>query len=451
MEPSRDFVFHINWQRTFPVIDYAEGVYLYDKDGKRYLDAAGGVHVSSIGHGVAEVVQAMAEQARKCAFAFNVHFTTEPQMRLAERLIEVGPAGMAKVYFVSGGSEANEVALQVARQYFVQRGKTSKYRFVARWHSYHGSTMGALSMTGHATRRLDYTPYLANFPHIVPCNCYRCPYDKEYPGCGIACAYDLERVIKREGADTIAAFIAEPVVGTTAGAVAPPPEYFPIIREICDRYDVLLVADEVITGCGRTGHYFGMQHWDVTPDIMTVGKGLSAGYSPLGAVMLHEKVWNVFAGSSPRPSFFIGYTYSGNPVSCAAGLAVQDYIARHDLVKRSSEIGAYLRQRMAETLGRRPVVGDVRGLGTLLAVEFVKDKATKEPFPRDKRVAETVVNTAFAKGLMLIPGGGTVDGLLGDHVLVTPPFTISESEADLIVQILEETLVEVEAKLGLRA
>lgn len=451
MEPTArpDPVFQRDWHRQYPVIDYGEGVFLYDKSGKRYLDGSGGVHVVSVGHGVKEIAEVAGEQTRRCAFAFNAHFTSEPQHALAAKVLEMAPEGMARVYFVSGGSEANEVALAIARQYYIERGKPSKHRFVARWRSFHGTTIGAISMTGHSIRRTSYMPYLLNFPHIEPSFCYRCTFGKTYPRCDLDCAWDLERTIKNEGPDSIAGFIAEPVVGTTAGAVVPPKEYFPIVRDICDRYDVLLVADEVITGGGRTGKNFGMQHWGVTPDIITMGKGLASGYTPLAAIILHDKVFSTFAQGPVPSTFFIGHTYSGNPVSCAVGLAVQEYIQRHDLVNHCAEIGAYLKQRMEERLSSRPIVGDIRGIGLLLAIEFVKDRATHATFERKLRVAETFNRMAFENGLVLISGNGTVDGYQGDHILVTPPFTLSRSEADLIVDLLEKTAIDLEHSLGI--
>ncbi|MHB1414959.1 MAG: aminotransferase family protein, partial [Chloroflexota bacterium] len=323
-------VFFRDWRHRYPVIDHARGMYMYDADGKRYLDGAGGVHVVGIGHGVDEVVDAMAAQARKVCFAYAGQYSSSAQLALADRLLEMAPPGFAKVYFVSGGSEANEIALATAHQYFVEKGKPTKARVIARWQSYHGSTVGAMSMTGNVLRRRDHAPYMLNFPHIQPANCYRCPYGKTYPDCGLACAWELDRTIRQEGPDTIAAFIAEPLVGTTAGALTPPPGYYEVIRQICDEHDVLFIADEVITGFGRTGRKFGIEHWNAVPDIITCAKGLSSGYAPIGAVAIQDRIWQAFA-QGPRSTFFIGYTYSSNPVSCATALAVQNYLADHNL------------------------------------------------------------------------------------------------------------------------
>ena len=437
-----DTLFHREWRRRYPAIEYARGMYLYDVDGKRYLDGAGGVHVVGIGHGVEEVIDAMYEQSRKICFAYGGHYVTPVQVTLAERLLEMGPPGMSKVYFVSGGSEANEIALTVAHQYFVEKGKPTKTRVVARWQSYHGSTVGAMSMTGNVLRRRDHSPYLLDFPHIEPCNCYRCPFDKEYPECGLACAWDLDRTIRREGPDTIAAFIAEPLVGTTAGAFTPPPGYYEVIRQICDEHDVLFIADEVITGFGRTGKKFGMEHWEAVPDIVTCAKGIASGYAPIGAVLIQDKIWQAF-NQGPRGTFFIGYTYSGSPVSCAGALAVQRYLQKHHLIERSAVMGEYLKGRLLDLAERSPAIGDVRGKGLMIGVEFVRDKATKEPFPRAARFAPRVVEASLARGLALIGSTGTADGERGDHLLITPPFIITEDECNQLVAILEESLVEV--------
>ncbi|MHB1005597.1 MAG: aminotransferase family protein [Chloroflexota bacterium] len=440
--PNLNSLFYREWRRKYPVIDHAEGVYLYGVDGKRYLDAAGGVHVVGIGHGVQEVADAMAAQARKVAFPYAGMFASPPEIALADRLLAMAPPEMAKVYFVSGGSEANEIALTVAHQYFLEKGKPGKTRVIARWQSYHGSTVATISMSGNVLRKRDHQPYLMNFPHIQPCNCYRCPYDRAYPECGLACAWELDRTIRQEGPDSIAAFIAEPLVGTTAGALTPPPGYYEAIRQICDKHDVLFIADEVITGFGRTGRKFGIMHWDAVPDIITCAKGLSSGYAPIGAVLLSDNIWRAF-DEGPRGTFFIGYTYSGNPVSCATALAVQTYLERHDLVARSATMGEYLKHRLLDLAESSPVIGEVRGKGLMIGVEFVQDKASKEPFPREARFAARVVATALEKGMTLIGSTGTADGEKGDHLLITPPLIIGEAECDQLVSLLGETLSEV--------
>ncbi len=333
----------------------------------------------------------------------------------------------------------------MARQYHVETNHSSKYRVVARWMSYHGNTVGALSMSGRTQWRKLFTPYLLNFPHIVPSYCYRCPFDKSYPQCGIDCAYDLERVIKLEGADSIAAFIAEPIIGTSAAGVTPPPEYYQIIRSICNKYNVLMIIDEVITGFGRTGKNLAIDHWNIVPDIIATGKGISSGYAPLAAVIAHDKIFHAFRKGSG--SFTHGHTYAGNPLSCAVGLAVQEYIQKNNLVERVATAGSLFMRKLS-TLSDLPIVGDIRGKGLLLGVEFVLDKETKSPFERKLKVAETIVQHAFQKGLIIVPGvPGNVDGVLGDHIQITPPFIIDEVIMETMVKIIRDSIIEVQEDL----
>lgn len=446
MAQAKDHVFHRDWRKTLPMIDRGEGVYLYDRDGKKYLDGSGGPAVINIGHGVKEVIEAMMEQARKVCFPYVGHFVSEAQIELSRKVIEFAPSGMARVYFISGGSEATEIALKMARQYHLGRGESSRVKIIGRWQGYHGATIGALSVSGHTSRRNDYQPYLLNFPHIPPVYCYRCPYEKTYPSCGLVCAHELEKAIKQEGKDHIAAFIAEPIVGNSLGAVPPPHEYFPIVREICDRYGILFIADEVITGFGRTGKNFGINHWGVTPDLIITGKGTGSGYTPLGAVIVHQRVYDVFE-KSQRPAFFMGYTYSGNPLSCAAGLAVLRYIEKNRLVERSAQMGKYLFERFAR-MKELPMVGDIRGKGLLLGIELVKDKEKKTPFLRSQKVSETLTSRAFHNGLILMSGTGTADGVSGDHTVVSPPFTVTERQLDELAELLEKSIREVYAQVG---
>ena len=300
-------------------------------------------------------------------------------------------------------------------------------------------------MGGHTLYRKDYLPYLTHFPRIPAPYCYRCPLGKVYPTCGIACAWYLERTIKEEGKETIAGFISEPVTGSSLGALAPPPEYFPIIRDICDRYGILFIVDEVITGFGRTGKNFGIDNWGVVPDMITTGKGISSGYAPLGAIIIHEKVFDVFE-SSKRTSFFTGYTYSGHPISCAAGLAVLRHIKKHGLVECSAKMGHYLFRKFEE-LKELPIVGDIRGKGLLLGIELVQDKEKKTIFDRSRRVAEAIVRKAFERGMILLPGHGLEDGVVGDLLMIAPPFIVNESEIDTIFGLLRETILEVQGCL----
>jgi len=357
----------------------------------------------------------------------------------------MAPKGMAKALFVSAGSLAIECALKLARQYHCERGNESKMKVIARWTSYHGNTFGALSASGRPLWRRYFSPYLQNFPHINPPYCYRCPYGKEYPACGIACAHELEKTIKLEGAENISAFIAEPITGTSAAGVTPPPEYYPIIREICDRHDVLFISDEVITGFGRTGKNFGINHWNVLPDIIVAGKGVAGGYSPLATVIVSTGVHDVFRKGSNRHTQ--GFTYSGNPLSCAIGCAVLNYLRDNNLVERAGKIGGYVKNKLEE-LKEIPIVGDVRGKGLLLGIEFVQDKEEKTAFPAEIGLTSRIVAAAFRRRMHVVGGmGGMVDGVLGDHLQITPSFIITEQEVDEAVSILKESILEVMKEL----
>ena len=439
-----DKVFYRNLRKSYKMVTHAKGIYLFDKEGKRYLDGCGGNTVVNIGYGVTEVIEAVYAQMKKTSFAHTSRFTSEVQEALAEKIIHLAPKGMARVYFLSGGSEATEAALKMARQFHLETGNPHKYKVISRWQSYHGNTIGALSMGGRSFRRRNYIPFLLDFPHIVPSYCYRCPFHKEYGKCGIECAHELERVIKQEGQENISAFISEPVGGSSLAGVYPPIEYYKIVREICDRHQVLMIMDEVMTGFGRTGRNFGIQHWGVVPDMIAVGKGMTSGYAPAGGLIVHEKVVNGLLKGSGM--FVHGHTFVGNPLTCAAALAVQTYIEKHDLVKQSERRGELLLKKLKEAL-ENGIVGNIRGKGLFIGVEFVKDRKTKEPLDREKKFADTFGDIAFEKGLHILTGFGNVDGVSGDHILIAPPFIISEKEMDELVAILKETVSELEQRL----
>jgi len=427
-------------RRDYPVMERGEGVYIYDTENNRYLDAMSGIAVVNIGYGVQEVVHAITEQVKKLPFCFTVRFTSQEQEELAKRIAGLSPRGLNKVWFSLAGHEAIECAIKVARQFHVEAGNSSKFKVVSRWQSYHGSSLGALSVSGAASWRKNYAPLLMEFPKIAPVNCYRCPFKKSYPGCDLDCAYDLERVVRHSGGQDISAFIAEPVVAGSQGATVPPPEYFKIIRSICDRYDILLIVDEVFSGNGRTGKFFAIEHWDVIPDIIATSKGIAGGYIPLGVTVIHERIYDAIYQGSGR--FVHGVTFSGYPPSCAAGVAVLDYMEKNDLVERAAQMGEYLMKKLAP-LADFPVVGQIRGKGLLIGIEFVADRITKEPFEPAVGFAKKVVAAAFKKGLLVQPGSGCADGVRGDHILICPPFTISKTEADQIVEILGEAFREV--------
>ncbi|HVW71129.1 MAG TPA: aspartate aminotransferase family protein [Steroidobacteraceae bacterium] len=422
-----------------PTIQRAEGIYCYDADGRRYIDGMGGVGVVSIGHGVTEILDAAMDQMRKVCFAHPFHWKNEPHMRLTEQIASMAPPGMTSVFMCSGGSEATETALKMARQYHVERGEPSRYKVISRWSGFHGNTLGSLSMTGMSSRREAFIPLLAPFPHIAPSYCYRCPFGKTYPDCGVQCAHDLETAILREGKDSIAAFIAEPFVGAAAGATTAQPEYFRIIREICDRYGILMIMDEVITGFGRTGRNFAIEHWGVVPDIICTGKGMSSGYAPLGAVIAHEKIYEAF--KPPARGFNHGFTYGGNPLSCAIGSAVLTYMHRHQLIRNVDRLGPEF-FAAAQRLADLPIVGEVRGKGFFMGLEFVTDKRTRQPFPAAMQVSRKIADIAFSKGLITGANRGGIDGVLGDHINLAPPYTCRAEDLGEIVDILKDSIRE---------
>ena len=401
--------------------------------------------MSNIGHGHPAVVEAISTQAGRVAFAHLSRWTSRPLMDLARRVADLAPGNLNRVYFVSGGSEATESALKMARQYFLERdGKTDKYKIVSRWKSFHGNTIGALSMTGDR-RRYKYTPLLLDFPHIAPAYCYRCPFEREPSSCGLACAHDLERTIRQVGAEYIAAFIAEPVGGAACGAIVPPEGYFRVVREICDRYDILFIADEVMTGFGRTGHMFAMERYGAAPDLMCTAKGMSAGYIPLGAVVASEDVFQVFHHGSG--AFEHGHTYGGNPLAAAVSLAVLDVIEKEGLVENARTMGGYLLGELKDKLAPVPIVGDVRGAGLLLGVELVADRPSKRPFPPARGVAEKAAQVLMEHGVVVYPGTGSVDGTSGDHFLLAPPLIITREQVDELVTGLVEGLTRLEKVL----
>ncbi|UCC63409.1 MAG: aminotransferase class III-fold pyridoxal phosphate-dependent enzyme [Anaerolineae bacterium] len=433
-------VFYRRLGHEYPIVARGQGVYLYDTKGKSYLDASGGALVVNIGHGVPEITEAMATQARQVSFAHGTQFTSQPLETYAAALGDVSPIPDPWLYLVSGGSEAIETALKLARQVCVARGGAGRYKIIARWSSYHGATLGALSASGRTPLRRPYAPLLADFAHIPPAYCYRCPFGRAYPSCDLACADALEAEVQRQGPETVAAFIAEPVVGATLAAAVPPREYWPRVREICDRHGVLLIADEVMTGMGRTGKWFAIEHWNVMPDVLVTAKGASGGYFPLGLVLAREEL--VEAIRSGPGNFTHGFTYANGVMGAAVGLAVLRHLKAHDLVAASARMGEYLLQRLG-SLRDLPSVGDVRGLGLMAGVELVADKASKRPFPRAQRVAEQVQAEAMARGVIVYYGTGLADGIDGDAVLLGPPFIVTPAQIDEMAGVLRASIAAV--------
>ncbi len=430
---------HRNMHRHYPVITHGKGIYLYDEDGKAYIDGCSGAMVANIGHGVEEVAEAMYQQAKTLSFTHSSRFTSRPTIELAERIRTLTPGDLNHVFFVSGGSEATESAIKLARTFFLETEgmDTTRWKVISRLHSYHGGTLGAVAVTGHIPRRRKYEPMLVQFPLIAPAYCYRCTLGLTHPECDLACARELEKAIVQNDPKTIAAFIAEPIVGAAAGAVPPPDGYFERIRQICDQYGVLFIADEVMTGFGRTGEIFAMNHWDIVPDIIACAKGMGAGYAPLGGVALSDKIADALVAGSGQ--FSHGFTYSGNPLACSAGLAVLDFVQKHDLVRNSRDMGNVLFEEL-ELLKDNPIVGDIRGRGLFAGIELVRDRTSKECFAPSLSAAERVTQECVQRGLVVYPGTGMVEGTMGDQFIVGPPLTITRDEISEVVARLDAAL-----------
>jgi adenosylmethionine-8-amino-7-oxononanoate aminotransferase len=439
-------VFYRRERHPHPTIAHGEGVYLYDTDGRRYLDGSGGALVVNIGHGVREVADAIGAQAAQAAYLHATMFTSRPLEAYAQALAALVPLPAPRFYFMCSGSEAVESAIKLARQVQLARGQAGRYLVISRWGSYHGATLGALAVTGKPKMRRPFQPMLPAAPHIPAPYCYRCPYGSTYPDCGLRCADALEQEIQRVGPEHVAAFIAEPVSGATLGAVVPPPEYWPRIRQICDAYGLLLIADEVMSGCGRSGRWFALQHWGVTPDLMTIGKGASGGYFPLSITAVKGEWVDALLASGA--GFVHGGTFSHHAVGAAAGLATLNYLQAHGLVAAAARLGERLGGALRAALEGLPCVGDVRGLGLMWGVEFVADRATKAPFPAGLHFAQQVADAALARGLIVYPGSGCADGDAGDLVLIGPPFTITADQIDELVSLLREAIEAVLAGMG---
>ena len=427
-----------------PVAVGGEGCYLIDSTGKRYLDGSGGAAVSCLGHGDRAVTEAIKAQLDKLAFAHTGFLTSEPAEALADLLIAHAPGRLDRVYLVSGGSEATEAAIKLARQYWVEKGEPQRGRLIARKQSYHGNTIGALSAGGNEWRRAQFGPLLLDVSHIEPCYEYRYRAEDESPEAyGRRAADALEAEILRLGPETVMAFMAEPVVGATAGALPPAPGYFRRIREICDKYGVLLILDEVMCGMGRTGTLFACEQDGVAPDILCIAKGLGAGYQPIGAMLCTSDIYDAIADGS---GFFQhGHTYIGHPVAAAAGHAVVSAILDRGLVDRVKVQGDKLMARLQDRFGQHPHIGDLRGRGLFRGIELVEDRDSKAPFDPSRGIAGKIKKAAFEAGLICYPMAGTIDGRSGDHVLLAPPFIIEDAQLDELVDKLSGAI---DAALG---
>jgi adenosylmethionine-8-amino-7-oxononanoate aminotransferase len=432
-------VFHRDPRIGYPVAVRGEGAYIYDREGKRYLDASGGAAVSCLGHSDRAVIEAIQRQLEKLPFAHTSFFTNEPMEALADALVARAPKSFDRVYLVSGGSEAIEASLKLARQYFVEKGEPQRRHVIARRQSYHGNTLGALAVGGNRWRRKQFEPLLIDATHVSPCYEYRGKEagesDEQYAG---RLATELEAAILRLGKDSVIAFVAETVSGATLGAVPPVPGYFKRIREVCDRYGVLLVLDEVMCGMGRCGTLWAFDEEGIAPDLVTIAKGLGAGYQPVGAVVVAKTVYDTIASGS---GFFQhGHTYLGHAAACAGALAVQDRLHAGGLLGRVKPLGALLEKKLRAAFGSHPNVGDIRGRGLFWGIELVAERATKQPFDPALRLHARLKREALAAGLMCYPMGGTLDGVRGDHLLLAPPFIVEESQLDELVEKLQRAL-----------
>ena len=432
-------VLHRTIGHDYPTAVSGKGLIIRDRTGKEYIDASGGAAVSCVGHSHPDVLAAMRAQIDTLEYAHTSFFTTQVAEELADDLVAHAPAGLGHVFYVSGGSEAIEAALKLARQYFVEIGQPQRRHLIARRQSYHGITAGALAVGGRAWQRKAFAPLLIETHHVSPVYEYREKLSGETPEAyGERLARELEDKVNELGGGNVIAFIAEPVVGATMGAVPAVPGYFKRVREICDRHGILLILDEVMCGMGRTGTLHACEQEGVAPDLMVVAKGLGGGYAPIGALLLQDRIFKALADGSG--SFQHSHTYTGHPLACAAALAVQRVIRRDNLLVNVREQGARLSRRLNERFGNHPFVGDVRGRGLFQGIEIVADRGTKEPFDPARKIHARIKKEAMARGLMVYPMGGTVDSLRGDHVLLAPPFILDAAAVDTIVERLGEAV-----------
>lgn len=424
--------------KSLPLADHASGIFIYDTHGKAYLDGCSGAFSANIGHGNERVIQKAAEQMEKVCFAYRTQFETEAANGLADLLARLSPPDLNRVFFVNSGSEAVETSMKLARQYWWSQDKKGKNFVIARRPSYHGATLGALSCTDYAPLNIPFQLTQIYCPKVSAPFCYHCPLEKEYPACDIACAHELSHIIRIHGADNVAAFITEPIGGASTGAAVPPDEYFPIVEQICHENEVLLIVDDVLAGCGRTGTFFGYDHWDITPDIVAISKGLSGGYTPIGACISSDHiVQSVLDGGG----FLHGHTYAGNPLSAAIAREVLHVVIEDGLVENSRRMGTYLHERLWQLKQKYSIIGDIRGRGLLAGIEFVRNRRRRSPFPFNWYVSFEAAEIAREKGLLIYPRRSRF-GLAGDHVLIAPPLIIDEAGIDLLIDRFEETLDE---------
>jgi adenosylmethionine-8-amino-7-oxononanoate aminotransferase len=431
---KRDYLIKPLVGQEYPMISHGKGVYLYDTQGKRYIDGSSGAITVGIGHGVEEVIEAMTKQAQQVSFVYRSQFTSEPAEKLAKKISDITQGDLNWTFFVNSGTEATETAMKLAIQHFQEKGIKGKNKILSRWMSYHGITIGALSMSGHPLRRQRFVPILEEYPSVSSPYCYRCPFSLEHPSCNLACATELETAIERIGAEHIAGFIAEPIIGAAGAAIVPPTDYYQRIKAICEKHDILFIADEVMTGLGRTGKMFAMEHWGVQPDILALGKGLTSGYTPMAATVASDRVIKpILQGSKIVMS---GHTFSANPLSAAVSLAVIEYVEKHNLVEAAKEKGHYVMKKLTELKEHSPIIGDVRGKGLLIGMELAQNVKSN-----------TLIQKAMKNGLLLYPAVAGKHGKDETACLLAPPLTITYTELDELLQILSDSVKEMEQEL----
>lgn len=431
-------IFYRRMGHLHPLIVKGDGVYLYDSNGKSYIDGSGGAVVVNAGHGNQDIIQAISRQAAEAAYIHASMFTCDAIEEYAEALSDVTPIPDAKFYFLTSGSEAVEAAIKLARQIQLERGEKDRHITISRWMSYHGLSLGALAVTGKQKMRESYLPMFQDVPHIPPPYCYRCPFNLEKDTCDLECANALETEILKQGAEKISAFIAEPISGATLGAVIPPDGYWARIAEICVQYGVLLIADEILTGMGRSGKWFAVEHWELIPDIITIGKGSASGYFPLSIVGVKNEHVDLIANGSGN--FNHGGTYSHHAIGAAAGLATLEFLKKDNLIHSVSQRGIYMYEALKDVLFDQIVIGDIRGTGLMWGIEFVQNNASKKAFDHRIHFAQQLADLAFEKGLVIYPGSGSVDGKTGDHIMLAPPFIITDSQIDEMISILKDSI-----------
>jgi adenosylmethionine-8-amino-7-oxononanoate aminotransferase len=439
---KRDYLFY-QTRKKLPFIKKAKGIYMWDHAGKEYIDACSGAVICNIGYGNPRIADAIAEQAHETFFAYRTQFENEPAVRLATELVAYSAPHLNRVFYVSGGSEAVESAMKLCRQYFYNRGEGSRYLFISRTPSYHGSTLGALALTSYAPLEIPFRSMIRTYPKVPAPYCYRCVFHKEYPHCDLECARALETTILKQGRENVAAFVVEPIVGASIGALVPPEDYFSVIQKTCRKYGIFLILDEVMTGFGRTGKLFAYEHWDIEADIVALSKGMASGYYPLGAIMARDSIVDEVVS---KGGFAHGHTYAGNPMACAVGLEVFRIIREEHLSENAARMGRVLKAGLKGLEERYEMIGQIRGKGLLLALELVKDRDTREPFPAEKDVNLLLTDEAYDEGLIIYPRK-PINGLTGDHVLVAPPLIVNEDQVHEIISRLDRALKRTMKKL----